>query len=140
MVKHSIATWEGSGVSGTGLLATESKFITNLPFTFDSRFREQPSGTNPEELLAAAHASCFTMKLSFVLQQAGFDARAIRTTAAVRLINGSIAESTLEVRVDTAGISRDYFIKLVEEASEFCPIGRALNIPVTLHAYIENLV
>jgi len=139
MEKFSIATWEGSGISGTGLLTTESKHITCLPYTFDSRFREESNGSNPEELLAAAHASCFTMKLSFVLEQAGFNAKTIRTTAKVRLVNGVISESTLEVRADISGISQDSFFKLVQEASRFCPIGRVLNIPIILHAYIGTL-
>jgi osmotically inducible protein OsmC len=88
-------------------------------------------GTNPEELLAAAHASCFTMKLSFVLDEAGYVAKSLQTTANISFVNGAITGSTLVITAKVPGMPGILFEEKVTEAERCCPISRALNIPVT---------
>jgi lipoyl-dependent peroxiredoxin len=138
MKRNATATWHGSGKEGNGLLSTKSTVLDNTPFSFNSRFADG-KGTNPEELLAAAHAGCFSMKLSFVLAEAGFVPDAIETTAHVNFENGSIVGSHLVVKAKIAGISNEAFEASIKDAELNCPVSRALkSIEVTSEATLIN--
>lgn len=131
--------WKGTGKEGSGNITSQSKAVLNAHYSSQSRF-EEGEGTNPEELLAAAHASCFTMKLAFVLDEAKFKAENIETTATVILENGTITDSQLSVKAKVPEISNEKFQKCVEEAKVNCPVSRALKINISLEAeLLESL-
>lgn len=138
MIRYSTATWNGPGMTGEGSLTSESNLLADLPFNFGSRFKESKVGTNPEELLAAAHASCFTMKLSFVLGEAGYVAKSLQTTANISFVNGAITGSRLVIHAHIPGISEALFEENVKEAQRCCPISRALNIELTFETMLES--
>src|SRR5882762_3406096 len=104
MKRNATAVWNGSGKEGSGNLTTQSTTLNQTQYSFNSRFAEGV-GTNPEELIAAAHAGCFTMKLSFVLNEAGFTAETLETTSTITFENGVISESHLVVKGKVPGIS-----------------------------------
>jgi osmotically inducible protein OsmC len=139
MKRSAIAVWYGSGKNGNGQLTTQSKVLKKVKYSFNSRFAEE-AGTNPEELLAAAHAGCFTMKLSFILDEAGFTDRTIETTCYISFINGSITESSLIVRAKIAGISKEIFDASVKDAELNCPVSRVLNVKTTVDGSLEQLI
>ena len=138
MVRSSTVTWQGAGFNGEGRITTDSHVLNDVPFNYNMRFSEDVTGTNPEELLAAAHASCFTMKLSFVLGEAGYTAEFLKTTADIHFINGGIAGSHLTLSARIAGISREIFEESVAEAERCCPVSRVLNTKITFEATIES--
>jgi osmotically inducible protein OsmC len=131
MVKSSTAMWNGPGRTGSGSVTCESKLLQQIPFNFDSRFWYNLDGTNPEELLAAAHASCFAMKLSFILDEAGHEEKSIRVTSKIGFVDGSISGSDLEVWAYVPRLTEESFKEMVGEAQRFCPVCRALNVPIT---------
>ena len=133
MKRNAIAVWYGSGKDGTGTLTTQSTVLNKTQYSFNSRFADG-AGTNPEELLAAAHAGCFTMKLSFVLGEAGFIPEELETTAYINFENGSITGSHLIVKAKVAGISKDTFDASVKDAELNCPVSRVLNTKITVEA------
>jgi osmotically inducible protein OsmC len=133
MNRHATAVWSGSGKEGTGQLTTQSNLLHNVQYTYKSRF-EQGTGTNPEELIAAAHAGCFTMKLSFVLGEAGFTADNLETTAHVTLADGKITKSHLVLKGKVPGISKEKFLESAEDAKVNCPVSKSLNTNITLEA------
>ena len=139
MSKYANAEWHGTGKDGKGMLSTETKFLNNVPFTYATRFGEAKDGTNPEELVAAAHAGCFTMKLSFVLNAAGFTADTIETKCDITLGDGAITKSHLTVTAKIPGISKEKFDECAKEAKENCPISKSLstNISVTMEAALS---
>src|ERR1700712_2114367 len=106
MIRNATAVWNGSGKEGSGNLTTQSSVLNKTQYSFKSRF-EQGVGTNPEELIAAAHAGCFTMKLSFVLNEAGFTADEIETKCEITLDNGAITKSHLTVKATVPGITKE---------------------------------
>src|SRR5438270_13311996 len=108
MVRNATAVWNGAGKTGNGNLTTASNVLKQTPYSFNSRF-ENGQGTNPEELVAAAHAGCFTMKLSFVLGEAGFTPESLETKCSITFENGSISKSHLSVKGKVPGISEDKF-------------------------------
>ena len=128
--RNATANWTGPGKTGTGNLTTQSGVLNSHQYSFVSRF-EEGVGTNPEELMAAAHAGCFSMKLSFVLGAAGFEPSNIETTCTMTLENGTITNSHLKVSAQVPGISQDVFNKCVEEAKNTCPVSKALNLTIT---------
>jgi osmotically inducible protein OsmC len=136
-MKRSSATanWKGSGKEGNGKLITQSKVIKNKPYDYRSRF-EDGSFTNPEELIAAAHAGCFSMKLSFVLGAAGFTPSRIETTCTVTLDGGAITSSHLEVKAKVPKLRAKNFPQYAEEAKAGCPVGKVLNCEQTMNAQI----
>jgi osmotically inducible protein OsmC len=138
MIRSSTAFWHGSGLKGKGLLTTESFILTEIPFSFAGRFAVEATGTNPEELLAAAHASCFTMKLSFVIGEAGFVPESLTTIAQVKFENGSITGSHLILSAKVPGISTERFEACVAEAENTCPVSRVLNTKITYQASLES--
>jgi len=133
MKRKATAVWNGTIMEGSGTISTQSKTLDNTPYSFKSRFAENP-GTNPEELIAAAHAGCFTMKLSIVLQELGFPPETLETTGTITLDNGSITASHLELKAKVTGISRENFDEAVKDAETNCPISKVLNTTITVTA------
>src|SRR6201995_1515875 len=103
MIRNATAVWNGSGKTGNGNLTTASNVLKQTPYSFNSRF-ENGQGTNPEELVAAAHAGCFTMKLSFVLGEAGFTPESLETTSHINFENGVLTASHIVVNAKVPGI------------------------------------
>jgi len=136
MKRTATAVWNGSGKEGKGILSTQSGFLKDLSYTYATRF-ENAVGTNPEELVAAAHAACFAMKLSFVLGAAGFTPESLNTSATVNLDQDAIIESHLEVKAKVPGISAEKFAECANEAKSNCPISKSLTAKITLDAKLE---
>jgi osmotically inducible protein OsmC len=132
MSKYANAQWQGTGKEGKGTLTTETKYLNSTPFTYATRFGEAKDGTNPEELVAAAHAGCFSMKLSFVLNEAGFTAEQIETKCEITLANGAISKSHLTLHAKIPGISKDKFDECAKNAKENCPISKSLNANIDI--------
>ncbi|HVM90225.1 MAG TPA: OsmC family protein [Puia sp.] len=133
MKRTANAIWKGNGKEGAGYLTTQSTALNNTQYSYKSRF-EQGVGTNPEELIAAAHAGCFAMKLSFVLQAAGFTAESLDVTSTVTLGEGIITGSDLVLKAKVPGISEQKFQEAAEDAKQNCPISKSLNTNITLDA------
>lgn len=130
MKRNATAVWNGTGKEGNGHLTTQSGVLTKTQYSFNTRFADG-IGTNPEELVAAAHAGCFTMKLSFVLNAAGFTADSIETRCDITLDNGSITESHLSVTATVLGIEKEKFDECVLDAKANCPISKLYNTNIT---------
>ena len=133
MKSYSTANWKGSGKEGSGTLTSKSKVLENTSYDFRRRF-EDGTQTNPEELVAAAHAGCFSMKLSFVLGAAGFTPDSIDTKCTITLENGTITSSHLEVKAAVPGIDAAKFADAAAEAKANCPISKLLNTEITMEA------
>jgi len=133
MKRTATAVWNGSGKDGKGNLTTQSTTLNKTQYSYKSRF-EDGVGTNPEELVAAAHAGCFAMKLSFVLQAAGFTADSLDVTAEVTLADGAITSSHLALKAKIPGISAEKFKESAEDAKLNCPISKLLNTKITLES------
>jgi len=133
MKRTATAVWNGNGKEGTGHLTTQSTTLKDTQYSYKSRF-EQGVGTNPEELVAAAHAGCFAMKLSFVLQAAGFTADSLDVTSTVTLGDGVLTGSDLVLKAKIPGISEEKFKEAAEDAKQNCPISKSLNVNITLDA------
>jgi osmotically inducible protein OsmC len=133
MKRYATANWKGSGKDGKGTNSTQSGVLSNAQYSYKSRF-EEGIGTNPEELVAAAHAGCFSMKLSFTLGEAGFTPDNIDTKCTVSLEDGSIKTSHLEVKATVPGIDAAKFKECAESAKVNCPISKSLNATITIDA------
>lgn len=137
MIRKATATWTGNGKEGKGRLDTASGVLDQTPYGFNSRFEDGP-GSNPEELLAAAHAGCFTMALAFQLERAGFAAEELRTEAAVSLGKDgdgfSINRSALTLTARVPGIDAAKFDELAQTAKIGCPVSKLFNAEITLDA------
>ncbi|MEI9942784.1 MAG: OsmC family protein [Chitinophagaceae bacterium] len=133
MKSSATANWKGTGKEGNGTLSTGKGVLKDTKYDFRSRF-EDGSYTNPEELVAAAHAGCFSMKLSFVLGAAGFTPTSIDTKCTITLDNGAITESHLEVKAAVPGIDAAKFAECAKEAEQNCPISKLLNTKITMEA------
>ncbi len=135
MKRNATAVWQGSGKEGKGNLTTQSTTLSNTQYSFNSRFAEGV-GTNPEELIAAAHAGCFTMKLSFNIDEAGFKADKLETKCDINFdtAQGAIVESHLTLHATVPGISKEKFDELVADAEKNCPISKLLNTKITVDA------
>lgn len=129
MKRKATAVWNGSGKEGKGHLTTQSGTLDKTQYSFTSRF-ENGTGTNPEELVAAAHAGCFTMKLSFNLGAAGFTPEQLETTCTITLDNGAVTESHLVLKANVPGLDAVKFAELVEDAEKNCPISKLLNTEI----------
>jgi len=135
MIRHATAVWNGSGKEGNGHVSTQSGVLEQTQYSFSSRF-EEGKGTNPEELVAAAHAGCFTMKLSFVLNEAGFTADSLETKCEVTFENGSVTKSHLTVTGKVPGIDEAKWNEAVKTAEQNCPISKLLNTSITSEAQL----
>lgn len=140
MIRKAHAVWRGTGRDGTGDLTTDSGVLSQTPYSFKTRFESEP-GTNPEELIAAAHAGCFTMALAFQLQTAGFTPDELTTEAAVSLVQADggfkIERSALTLRAKVPGLDKAKFDELAGVAEKNCPVSRVLNAEITLDAALE---
>lgn len=131
MIRNATAVWFGTGKDGKGHLTTQSTTLNETQYNFSSRF-EEGVGTNPEELVAAAHAGCFTMKLSFNLTNAGFNPTELRTKCNIKFENGSVVSSHLILKAVVDGIDSDKFSELVKDAELNCPISKLLNTDISV--------
>lgn len=131
MDRIATAVWNGPAKDGEGHLSTQSGALDKTPFTWHSRYLDG-LGTNPEELLAAAHAACFTMKFSFLLKEAGFIHEELETRSRVTLEKSGIIESHLKVKAKIPGITKEVFDRIINDAKDNCPVSRALKVNITL--------
>ena len=140
MIRKANAVWRGTGRDGTGDLTTASGVLSSTPYSFKTRFESEP-GTNPEELIAAAHAGCFTMALAFALQQAGLTPQELRTEAAVSLDSDGagfkISRSALTLRARVPDLDEARFLEFARGAEKNCPVSKVLNAEITLDAKLE---
>lgn len=136
MKRKVAAIWKGDGADGSGVLTAQSGAFTNMPYSFKTRFENDNGelGTNPEELIAAAHAGCFNMKLSFVLNESDFHPEELSTQAVLTFEDGKIISIDLNLEAKVPNIGLDKFIELAEDAKENCPISGALNCKINLRA------
>lgn len=132
MKRNATAVWNGTGKDGKGNLTTQSGVLSTTQYSYSSRF-EEGIGTNPEELIAAAHAGCFTMKLAFNLQAEGFTPDELKTKGEVTLDDGAVTESNLTLKATVSGISEEKFEELVRDAEANCPISKLLNAKITVN-------
>jgi osmotically inducible protein OsmC len=137
MIRKATAVWHGTGRDGSGALTSDSGVLSNTAYSFKTRF-ENEKGTNPEELIAAAHAGCFTMALAFQLQGAGLAPDELHTEAAVSLEKEGagfrISRSVLTLRAKIPGASEEQFQQMAHEAEKNCPVSKVLNTEITLDA------
>ncbi len=133
MKRNATAIWIGSGKEGHGNLSTETGILNNAQYSYKGRF-ENGTGTNPEELIGAAHAGCFSMKLSFLLGEKGFTPDEINTKATITLENGAITNSHLEVKAKVNGLAADQFKAIAEDAKANCIVSKLLNTNITMTA------
>ena len=137
MIRKAKAIWRGTGRAGNGNLTTDSGVLNNTPYSFRTRF-ENEKGTNPEELIAAAHAGCFAMALAFQLQGAGFTPAELITEAAVSLDPEGqgfrISRSALTLRANVPNLDEATFARLAGDAEKNCPVSKVLNAAITLDA------
>lgn len=135
IVKSGSAAYKPLGKQGKGSISTETGALSNQPYGFNTRF-EDGKGTTPEELIGAAHASCFTMALSFALSGAGYDDGELNTTAKISLDKTDdgyeISQSALSLEASVEGITEDEFAKIAQEAKDNCPVSQLLDTKITL--------
>ena len=140
MIRKAKAVWHGTGRDGAGTLSSDSGVLAETPYSFKTRFENQ-KGTNPEELIAAAHAGCFTMALAFQLQGAGFTPTELATEAAVDLQQEgqgfAIKRSALTLRAKVPNIDQATFMRLAGEAEKNCPVSKVLRAEITLDANLN---
>lgn len=141
MDRKGSAIWEGGLKNGKGNVSTESTILNKTPYSFTSRF-EEGKGTNPEELIAAAHAGCFSMALSGQLEKEGMQATEIKTTATVRLEKGengfSIPLIHLHVKAKIPNAKQDAFEKAAKNAKEGCPVSKLMRAEITMDTELET--
>ncbi|MBF6608877.1 MAG: OsmC family protein [Flavobacterium sp.] len=133
MKRNATAVWEGSLKEGAGKISLESKTLENAQYSFKTRF-EQGNGTNPEELIAAAHAGCFTMQLTAYIGEEGYEVESIETKCDIDFQDGSIVGSHLTLSAKIKGITDEKFQELVTKAETKCPVSRLLNTKITSEA------
>lgn len=141
MKRTASAQWTGDLSSGSGILSTASGVLSSTPYSFKSRF-EQGTGTNPEELLAAAHAGCFTMALSLILGQAGLKPESLATTCTVTLEKDgegfAITSSHLNLKAKVPGATQEAFENAVQQAKNGCPVSKLFDTEITLESTLEK--
>jgi len=141
MKRNAKAVWKGGLKDGKGTISTDSGVLSDTQYSFNTRF-EEGKGTNPEELIAAAHAGCFSMALSAQLEEGGLTAESIRTTASVRLDKTDAGFAITSVHLDVAarvpGADRQAFETAAQNAKAGCPVSKVLNAAVTMDARLET--
>jgi len=137
MKRKATAVWKGSGKEGAGHVSTQSSILNKTQYSFNSRFAEG-TGTNPEELIAAAHAGCFSMKLSFILGEAGFTPQELTTDCTITIEEGTITQSQLVLKAKVPGISEEKFKSCADDAKASCPVSKLLNTNISLVATLES--
>ena len=130
------AIWKGDGADGTGVLTAQSGAFNDMPYSFKTRFKNDDGtlGTNPEELIAAAHAGCFNMKLSFVLNESDYNPEELNTDAVLTFEDGKVISIALNLKAKIPNIDEEKFQELAEEAKKNCPISGVLNCDIILKA------
>jgi len=138
MKRRATAVWNGTLKEGSGKLTTQSKLLDGSQYSFGTRF-EEGKGTNPEELIAAAHAGCFAMALSMILGENGFTPDSLEATATVTLdtTKGALTESHLKLKARIPGIDKEKFLECAKAAKENCLITKALSLKITMDATLE---
>lgn len=131
MKRKAIAVWKGSGKEGSGHLTTDSKALNQTAYNYVSRF-ESGSETNPEELIAAAHAGCFTMKLSFLCGAAGHVPEELHSTCEITLESGTITSSHITLKAKISGMDAAKFAEVVADAEKNCPVSKVLNAKISV--------
>ena len=139
MKRTAHVVWNGNGKDGNGTLSTQSGALKNLPYSFKTRFQNDDGklGTNPEELIAAAHAGCFNMKLSFVLNENDFYPDELITDAELTFVDGVVESIELKLNAKISNISNDKFQELADFAKNNCPISGLLNCDIKLVAVLD---
>lgn len=137
MKRKATALWNGTIKEGKGHLSTQSEVLEQTPYSFNTRFEDE-KGTNPEELIAAAHAGCFAMQLSANLSQDGFSPVTLETDCTITFDDGSITSSHLVLKAKVPGVSQEKFEELVNAAKENCPISKLLNTKITLESTLNG--
>jgi osmotically inducible protein OsmC len=130
MKRNATAVWQGTVTAGKGKITTQSKVLDSAQYSFKTRF-EDGIGTNPEELVAAAHSGCFSMQLAAFIGEAGFEIESIETRCEINLVDFAIIGSHLTVNAKIKGISNETFQELVTKAEKNCPISKLLNTAIT---------
>lgn len=130
------ANWKGTGMEGQGALTTQSKILDETQYSFKTRF-EDGKGTNPEELIAAAHAGCYTMQLSFLLTEAGYTPTNLDTKAKLLLEDGTISKIELRLEAEIPTISNEEFQNIAQKAKEICPVSKLLNAEISLNTNLK---
>ncbi len=136
MIRHATAVWYGPGKDGKGTITSQSTVLNETQYSFLSRF-EDGIGTNPEELIAAAHAGCFTMKLSINLANAGFSPEVLTTKCNIKFENLTLTESKLILKAKVPNIDEAKFAELVKDAELNCPISKVLNTKISVEYTLE---
>jgi len=134
--RKATAVWNGPGKTGNGTVTTESGILNKTQYSYMSRF-ESGTGTNPEELVAAAHAGCFSMKLAFNLQGAGFTPTEIKTDCEIVLDEGTVTNSNLTLQASVPNIDKAKFDELVKDAELNCPISKLLKATISVNATLK---
>ncbi len=143
MKRHATSIWKGDVKSGSGVLTSQSGTLSDTAYSFSGRFSDEEgkNGTNPEELIAAAHSGCFNMALSKMLSEAGFPPEELTTKATVTITVGDggakITSSHLELKAKIDNISSDKFEELTGKAKEGCPVSKVLDCEITLDAKLN---
>ena len=133
MKRNAIAVWNGSLKEGAGKISTQSTTLKDTQYSFKSRF-EEGVGTNPEELIAAAHAGCFTMQLTAYISEEGFEVESIESKCDIELVDFTIVTSHLTVNAKVKDITEDAFQQLVTKAEKNCPVSKVLNAAISTTA------
>lgn len=131
------AQWQGTGKEGKGHISLESKAMLDVPYSFGTRFEGQQMGTNPEELLGAAHAGCYTMQLSFLLNEEGFTATKLLTDAQVTFKDGEITTIDLSLQAEVPDITKDKLKEIAKKAKEVCPVSKLFKADINLSIQLK---
>lgn len=138
MKRTAKAHWEGSLKEGKGNLTTQSEVLQHSNYSFKTRFTGEEKGTNPEELLAAAHAGCFTMAVSYALTTKGLTAASLDTEAIVSMDNAGITGVHLSITGNVPGLDAESFEAITKDAEKNCLISKVLNIAISSEAHLMN--
>lgn len=136
-IRRAKAHWKGSGMEGSGKLTTQSNVLKDTSYSFHTRFKDEV-GTNPEELVGAAHAGCFAMQLSFVLSEEGHAPESLDVDSKITFEDGNITHSTLSLSAKVPGIEKEEFEKLAQKAKDICPISKLLKAEIILETELKN--
>lgn len=134
MKTKSTAIWAGKGTDGSGSVSTESNILKDLPYSFGARYVSPGKGTSPEELIAAAHAGCFAMKLAFMLENEGFTATELHVNCELEYELGVITKANLFVKAKIAEITEEEFNELVDCSGKNCPVSQLMKAEITVNA------
>ncbi|MGM1054324.1 MAG: OsmC family protein [Bacteroidota bacterium] len=137
MIRKATAVWNGTIKEGQGIISTESGVLKSAQYSYKTRF-ENGIGTNPEELIGAAHSGCFTMQLAAYLTEENFNPDRLETTSEITLQDGAVTKSHLKLKATVPNIEKDVFDTLVKKAKENCPISKLLNAEITVETVLNK--